>query len=38
VKRFFGTSELPEIELSEKSLLDLANSSIDVGKTVTGIQ
>lgn len=38
VKRFFETSELPEIELSEKSLLDLANSSLDVGKTVTGVQ
>ncbi len=38
MKRFFGTSELPEIELSEKSLLDLAKSSLDVGKTVTGVQ
>ena len=38
MKRFFGTFELPEIELSEKSLLDLANSSLDVGKTVTGVQ
>ncbi len=38
IKRFFGTAALPEINLSEEQLLQLATQSVDKGYTVTGVQ
>ncbi len=38
IKRFFGTTTLPEINLSEEQLLLLATQSVDKGYTVTGVQ
>ena len=38
IKHFFGTTSLPEINLSEEQLLSLAMQSVDKGYTVTGVQ
>jgi serine/threonine-protein kinase HipA len=38
VKRFFGTREIPEVELSEPALERLAIRSVGKGYTVTGVQ
>ena len=38
IKRFFGTTALPEINLTEEQLLQLATQSVDKGYTVTGVQ
>ena len=38
IKRFFGTKELPEITLNDKSLTMLATQSVEKGYTVTGVQ
>ncbi len=38
VKKFFGTNEIPEIEISEKMLEELANQTINKGLTVPGVQ
>lgn len=38
IKRFFGTKELPEIQLNEETLALLATQSVAKGYTVTGVQ
>lgn len=38
IKRFFGTKELPAIELKKENLEDLAEKSVKIGKTVAGVQ
>ncbi len=38
IKSFFGTSVLPEIELSEETLRSLASESVNKGLTVPGVQ
>lgn len=38
IKSFFGTSELPVIDINEKTLESLANESISKGHTVPGVQ
>ena len=38
IKRFFGTSELPEIELTDEKLRSLADETINKGLTVAGVQ
>ena len=38
IKRFFGTKELPELDLSDSVLEKLANESIQKGYTVPGVQ
>lgn len=38
IKKFFGTEELPEINLSEEVLNSLALNSVKQGLTVTGVQ
>lgn len=38
VKRFFGVTEIPEIEISEESLNELATESTNKGYTVPGVQ
>lgn len=38
VKRFFGTSEIPEIDISEKAIETLAKETINRGFTVAGVQ
>lgn len=38
IKRFFGTTVLPEINLSDEHLLQIALQSVDKGYTVTGVQ
>lgn len=38
IKKFFGTSELPEIEIDEKTLESLATETINKGYTVPGVQ
>lgn len=38
VKNFFGTKELPIIDISEESLKVLATESVNKGYTVTGVQ
>lgn len=38
IKRFFGTSELPEIEIDDKTLKLLASETINKGFTVPGVQ
>ena len=37
-KKFFGTSALPEIDLTEEKLRELAQSSVNAGLTVPGVQ
>ena len=38
IKTFFGTHDLPEIDLSEDALEKLANSAVNKGLTVPGVQ
>lgn len=38
VKRFFGTDDIPEIDISEKAIEILAEETISRGYTVTGVQ
>ena len=38
VKRFFGTAEMPEIDINEKTLEFLATESTNKGYTVPGVQ
>lgn len=38
VKRFFGTTEMPEIDMSEKTLESLATKSTNKGYSVPGVQ
>ena len=38
VRRFFGTRKLPEIDITEEKLLELARESVNQGLTVPGIQ
>jgi serine/threonine-protein kinase HipA len=38
IKRFFGTKELPQLDLSEQVLETLANESVLKGYTVPGVQ
>lgn len=38
VRRFFGTRKLPEIDLTEEKLLELARESVNRGLTVPGVQ
>ncbi len=38
IKRFFGTKELPQLDLSEQALEELANESTRKGHTVPGAQ
>jgi len=38
VKKFFGTSQLPDLDLSEETVLQIANESITKGYTVPGVQ
>jgi serine/threonine-protein kinase HipA len=38
VKKFFGTKEMPSIDISDKALLRLATESVNKGYTITGVQ
>ncbi len=38
VRRFFGTRKLPEIDITEEKLLELAKESVNRGLTVPGVQ
>lgn len=38
VRRFFGTRKLPEIDVTEEKLLELARESVNQGLTVPGVQ
>lgn len=38
IKRFFGTNDIPEIEIDEKTLKSLATESTSKGYTVPGVQ
>lgn len=38
VRRFFGTGRLPEIDITEEKLLELARESVNQGLTVPGVQ
>lgn len=38
IKKFFGTKDLPAIELKKENLEDLAERSVKTGKTVAGVQ
>ena len=38
IKRFFGTANIPEIEIDEKTLESLAAQSTSKGLTVPGVQ
>ncbi len=38
IKRFFGTSKMPEIDFSDSALEHLANLSVNKGLTVPGVQ
>lgn len=38
IRRFFGTSSLPEIDISEEVLEQLANKMVNQGYTVPGVQ
>ena len=38
IKNFFGTKELPELDVTEKELEKLANSTVSKGLTVPGVQ
>ncbi len=38
IKKFFGTKDLPTIELNKENLEDLAEKSVKTGKTVAGVQ
>ncbi|MDD2213406.1 MAG: HipA domain-containing protein [Oscillospiraceae bacterium] len=38
IKRFFGSRQLPQLELSHETLLDLARQSLQQGYTLAGVQ
>ncbi len=38
IKKFFGTTELPKLEINDKVLERLANSAVSKGLTVPGVQ
>ena len=38
IRRFFGTDTIPQIDISEKELERLANSAVNKGLTVPGVQ
>ena len=38
IKLFFGTSTMPALDVSETQLLELANSAVNQGLTVPGVQ
>ena len=38
IRKFFGTSTLPELDISEKALERLANMTVNKGLTVPGVQ
>lgn len=38
IKAFFGTPQMPELDLSEEKLEELANATINKGLTVPGVQ
>ena len=38
IRAFFGTKELPELDLSREALEDLANRTVNKGLTVPGVQ
>ena len=38
IRSFFGTTKLPEIDCSKKQLEELANSAVNKGLTVPGVQ
>ena len=38
VKRFFGTKTIPEIEIDEKTLEEIAKENTSKGITVPGVQ
>ena len=38
IRRFFGTATLPEIDISEEALEELANKTVNQGLTVPGVQ
>ncbi len=38
IKKFFGTDMIPELDCSEKELEELANSTVNKGLTVPGVQ
>ncbi|MFR4023782.1 MAG: hypothetical protein ACLTZI_12945 [[Eubacterium] siraeum] len=38
IKRFFGASKLPEIEIDDETLKKLADETVNNGLTVPGVQ
>lgn len=38
IKRFFGTSKMPILDVSEERLQELANTTVNKGLTVPGVQ
>ncbi|MBQ7707372.1 MAG: type II toxin-antitoxin system HipA family toxin, partial [Lachnospiraceae bacterium] len=38
IKSFFGISDMPELDISDKVLERIANDNINKGMTVTGVQ
>lgn len=38
IKSFFGTNTMPELDISENQLIEIANSAVNKGYTVPGIQ
>lgn len=38
IKRFFGTNEIPKIEIDEKTIIEIANENTSNGLTVPGVQ
>ncbi len=38
IKSFFGTSQMPELDISEEKLEELANSTVNKGLAVPGVQ
>lgn len=38
IKKFFGTAQLPEIEISNQALIHLVSENINRGYTVPGVQ
>jgi len=38
IKSFFGTSTMPALDISEEQLLELANTAVNQGLTVPGVQ
>ena len=38
IKSFFGTTKMPELDISEIQLIELANSAVNKGLTIPGVQ